>query len=842
MEDEEEIDIIGDYDDISKITSGQLLSCDYTVHPKWVNENAEGGNFWSDSVPKHDNLENNVEVLHSEEVVIEEPKVSNKKILDLEWIASQNDDVVFEEDIPATTEEVIEDEYCTDKDKECHNELLKETTLQNIYSCNGEWDESVAAFETHPAPKNNKYIGPTNSRSLLKVKIENPLLLSPNPRSLLKINRLNLRTDGKQQSKFKQTLTISRNLFDKVGKAKEFCKETDLNKEKTKFRQSLKIDHTKLRKLKIKKNKNLSAASPKIPDIVCSKKNKEKDKKLDDTIYPKKRVKTRKNLTDTNYGENITINHETELLGNEQLTSKNSTNFSSSTLVKLQNVESDEVIDIEADLSEDEIIDLKRSLFGVTIHTENLTKECSRVVKSQNELNSTTNEKLDEKINVSQAIELVEKLPEKLVFEIQRNMAVPNQELILSASEVTELEKYFNSEFFDGKSSSKTPEQYLRIRNHILTMWNVMGKNGYVSKTSVRSGLKHGGDVNSISRIHRLLEQIGAINFGYQGKYFEYVRPLEQYFAMFIQNKCQYGNSNLLALTNGFTNSRKPRTRTRTNYFALENGIDSICDINYTIEHEEGIYIPKISKVMASESKLRNVRHIKTEQDLVKCLKFSKYNIAPFKVSITLSTLLCIQLHSLSSNFEVMGFLGGHRSKSIGRNKMCLTRYKPCKTIEHSGTMCEMCPISQLEQSRSLKQEGYELLGWYHSHPLFPPDPSRTDVQTQIEMQMQFSAQSDRTFIGLILSCIAMHFKCIYVLPKDYNSNLNGIVSPYELDVDIIKDCTNFKYDILDVFDSINEMNDEDKKHNVFQKFKLSSGPILEQYGYKPETFFNDIL
>ena len=39
-----------------------------------------------------------------------------------------------------------------------------------------------------------------------------------------------------------------------------------------------------------------------------------------------------------------------------------------------------------------------------------------------------------------------------------------------------------------------------------------------------------------------------------------------------------------------------------------------------------------------------------------------------------------------------MGFIGGHRSKSVGRNKLSLTRYKPCRTSQQSGTMCEMCP------------------------------------------------------------------------------------------------------------------------------------------------------
>lgn len=54
---------------------------------------------------------------------------------------------------------------------------------------------------------------------------------------------------------------------------------------------------------------------------------------------------------------------------------------------------------------------------------------------------------------------------------------------------------------------------FLQIRNHILNAW-IQTKPNYVTKTSVRQGLKNCGDVNTIGRVHYFLEQIGAINFG----------------------------------------------------------------------------------------------------------------------------------------------------------------------------------------------------------------------------------------------------------------------------------------------------------------------------------------
>lgn len=64
-----------------------------------------------------------------------------------------------------------------------------------------------------------------------------------------------------------------------------------------------------------------------------------------------------------------------------------------------------------------------------------------------------------------------------------------------------------------------------------------------------------------------------------------------------------------------------------------------------------------------------------------------------------------------------------------------------------------------MEQGASLIDEGYDLLGWFHSHPTFPPNPSRTDVSTQADMQLQFSLEQNRPFIGFIMGCINMKYK-----------------------------------------------------------------------------------
>lgn len=65
----------------------------------------------------------------------------------------------------------------------------------------------------------------------------------------------------------------------------------------------------------------------------------------------------------------------------------------------------------------------------------------------------------------------------------------------------------------------------------------------------------------------------------------------------------------------------------------------------------------------------------------------------------------------------------------------------------------------------------------------------------------------------------------MYVMPKDLHSNFHdNNCLPYEIDVDIIKDCTNLKNDIRDVLLVVESNNFFNSTHELIQKvffFKL---------------------
>lgn len=47
-----------------------------------------------------------------------------------------------------------------------------------------------------------------------------------------------------------------------------------------------------------------------------------------------------------------------------------------------------------------------------------------------------------------------------------------------------------------------------------------------------------------------------------------------------------------------------------------------------------------------------------------------------------------------------------------------------------------MDPVSQTQASETLAARGYSVIGWYHSHPAFDPNPSIRDIDTQAKYQV----------------------------------------------------------------------------------------------------------
>ena len=65
----------------------------------------------------------------------------------------------------------------------------------------------------------------------------------------------------------------------------------------------------------------------------------------------------------------------------------------------------------------------------------------------------------------------------------------------------------------------------------------------------------------------------------------------------------------------------------------------------------------------------------------------------------------------------------------------------------------EMDPSSEMEMRNQIHDANLQVVGWYHSHPYFQPDPSLVDIHNQSSYQQLFRDEDfrDDPFIGVIV-------------------------------------------------------------------------------------------
>ncbi|NWH78030.1 MYSM1 deubiquitinase, partial [Piaya cayana] len=319
----------------------------------------------------------------------------------------------------------------------------------------------------------------------------------------------------------------------------------------------------------------------------------------------------------------------------------------------------------------------------------------------------------------------------------------PDQEVEVDRNVILEEEKQAIPEFFEGRQA-KTPERYLKIRNYILDQWERC-KPKYLNKTSVRPGLKNCGDVNCIGRIHTYLELVGAINFGCEQAVYNRPQPADK-------SRSKEGKDTVEAyqLAQRLQSMRTRRRRVRDPW---GNWCDAKDLEGQTFEHlsaEELARRREEEKLKPAKSS-KGSRQIKSSFDpfqLIPCCLFTEEKQEPFQVKVSSEALLIMDLHSHVSMAEVIGLLGGRYSEADRIVEVCAA--EPCNSLS-TGLQCEMDPVSQTQASETLAARGYSIVGWYHSHPAFDPNPSIRDIDTQAKYQSYFS-RGGAKFIGMIIS------------------------------------------------------------------------------------------
>ncbi|XP_068396081.1 deubiquitinase MYSM1 isoform X3 [Eschrichtius robustus] len=317
----------------------------------------------------------------------------------------------------------------------------------------------------------------------------------------------------------------------------------------------------------------------------------------------------------------------------------------------------------------------------------------------------------------------------------EEELKPPEQEIEIDRNIIQEEEKQAIPEFFEGRQA-KTPERYLKIRNYILDQWEIC-KPKYLNKTSVRPGLKNCGDVNCIGRIHTYLELIGAINFGCEQAVYNRPQPVDK-----VRIRDRKDTVEAYQLAQRLQSMRTRRRRVRDPW---GNWCDAKDLEGQTFEHlsaEELARRREEEKCKPGKSS-KVPRPTKSSFDpfqLIPCNFFSEEKQEPFQVKVASEALLIMDLHAHVSMAEVIGLLGGRYSEVDKVVEVCAA--EPCNSLS-TGLQCEMDPVSQTQASETLAVRGYSVIGWYHSHPAFDPNPSLRDIDTQAKYQITCLVISD---------------------------------------------------------------------------------------------------
>ncbi|KAI8384827.1 uncharacterized protein BYT42DRAFT_563762 [Radiomyces spectabilis] len=108
----------------------------------------------------------------------------------------------------------------------------------------------------------------------------------------------------------------------------------------------------------------------------------------------------------------------------------------------------------------------------------------------------------------------------------------------------------------------------------------------------------------------------------------------------------------------------------------------------------------------------------------------------PFEMEVHSNALLAMDFHAHLMTTEIIGFLAGEWDRT--QRKMYIKEAFPCRSLNtgQNDVNVEMDPNSALETRQLIEDKNMTVVGWYHSHPTFIPDPSLVDIQNQKNYQM----------------------------------------------------------------------------------------------------------
>jgi len=143
---------------------------------------------------------------------------------------------------------------------------------------------------------------------------------------------------------------------------------------------------------------------------------------------------------------------------------------------------------------------------------------------------------------------------------------------------------------------------------------------------------------------------------------------------------------------------------------------------------------------------------------MITCERFTSSRARqPFTVTMSKNVCLLMDIHCHLAATEVIGYLAGSWNSTT--KHMHIEMAMPCQALEpgpgHKREQTvEMDPASEMKVREEIERRGMCAVGWYHSHPVFKPEPSVRDIENQQNFQHLFTdkATKDEPFLGVIIA------------------------------------------------------------------------------------------
>ncbi|XP_052867706.1 MPN domain-containing protein CG4751 [Anopheles cruzii] len=165
-----------------------------------------------------------------------------------------------------------------------------------------------------------------------------------------------------------------------------------------------------------------------------------------------------------------------------------------------------------------------------------------------------------------------------------------------------------------------------------------------------------------------------------------------------------------------------------------------------TEEDKTAMEPPPVRRNIVAHNTISNRNVMHDSNTLIEAVPFTSLGkMQPFLVTVSTSTLLVMDFHCHLTNHEVCGYLGG--TWDINAHNLSITHAFPCRNTRHDRDKAALC---ELQIQKLMIKKNINLVGWYHSHPRFPVQPTLRDCDAQLDYQIRMRGPTEASYIPCI--------------------------------------------------------------------------------------------